>query len=295
MASKQEQLAAVVKENAELAAAVSRQTVNKADVDRMVAERTKLKEILEAVGGQREGLQRRLVEEELGVEHQLEALEATVQAYNTRADRLQLIPATAKRADGVTYEIHVNRGAPCASDVISVDLKAVVRPGLGRLCELYRCKARELAADALRLQEQLDAGREAISERAEDNLSLEAQVRKLDAQFRQVKEVVEAGVRQTASQAERVKEEVAALRNAVSANLADSEERVRGAQSEYEALCKACEGEVQRLQVELNEGLEAILNHKLLLRKLLDFTLTEMKAVASGVAAVRVPACPAAV
>lgn len=135
-----------------------------------------LQDILDSVTSQREALERRVHEEELAMEHCLEALEATVQQYNTRADRLQLIPATAKRADGISYEIHTNRSAPSPADVINVDLKAVIKPGLQRLNERYRSKARELGADALRLQEQVDAGREAMTERTEDNLNLESQV-----------------------------------------------------------------------------------------------------------------------
>lgn len=57
------------------------------------------------------------------VERALKSLEASVQTYNTIADRLQLIPATAKRAERITYEIFVNRAVSSTSDLISVDLK----------------------------------------------------------------------------------------------------------------------------------------------------------------------------
>ena len=39
------------------------------------------------------------------------------------ADRLALIPATAKRAEGVNFEVRLDRGAPSASEMINVDLK----------------------------------------------------------------------------------------------------------------------------------------------------------------------------
>lgn len=60
----------------------------------------------------------------LQVERALKNLEASVAGYNTAADRLQLIPATAKRAERIGYEITVNRQA---ADLLSVDLK--VRDG----------------------------------------------------------------------------------------------------------------------------------------------------------------------
>ena len=46
------------------------------------------------------------------------------------ADRLALIPATAKRAEGVNFEVRLDRGAPSASEMINVDLK------VGRGCRL---------------------------------------------------------------------------------------------------------------------------------------------------------------
>ncbi len=57
------------------------------------------------------------------MERALEVLEAAVGAYNSQADRLALIPASAKRAEGVVYEVRVNRAAGSAGDLISVDLK----------------------------------------------------------------------------------------------------------------------------------------------------------------------------
>ena len=46
------------------------------------------------------------------------------QAYNMQADGLQLIPASAKRAAGIQYEIHLDRAGVTASELIDVDIKA---------------------------------------------------------------------------------------------------------------------------------------------------------------------------
>ena len=40
------------------------------------------------------------------------------------ADRLQLIPASAKRAEGVNFEVRLDRLASSAAEMINVDLKA---------------------------------------------------------------------------------------------------------------------------------------------------------------------------
>ena len=46
-----------------------------------------------------------------------------MQTYHTAADRLQLIPASAKRAAGIQYEISLDRSGTTASELINVDLK----------------------------------------------------------------------------------------------------------------------------------------------------------------------------
>ncbi len=46
-----------------------------------------------------------------------------MQDYHSLADRLQLIPATAKRAEGIHFEVRLDREAATASEMITVDLK----------------------------------------------------------------------------------------------------------------------------------------------------------------------------
>lgn len=55
-------------------------------------------------------------------------------------------------------------------------VQGVVRPGLLSLRERYRLRGRELAEDGLVLREQLDAAREANSERLEELAALKRQV-----------------------------------------------------------------------------------------------------------------------
>ena len=56
-----------------------------------------------------------------------------LQAYNSTADRLQLIPATAKRAEGAQFEARIDRTGAAASEIVSLDLKGTVKPALTRL------------------------------------------------------------------------------------------------------------------------------------------------------------------
>lgn len=51
-----------------------------------------------------------------------------LQAYHTAADRLQLIPATAKHAAGVQFEVRLDRSGATVADIMSVDLKVTATP-----------------------------------------------------------------------------------------------------------------------------------------------------------------------
>lgn len=58
----------------------------------------------------------------------------------------------------------------------SLDLKGVVKPGLERLCEMYRTRASELSQDLISLREACVARAERNVEKKEENAALEGEV-----------------------------------------------------------------------------------------------------------------------
>lgn len=57
------------------------------------------------------------------LESVLNSLEERLRQYHACCHRLALLPATAKRAAGITYEMSVNRAAPTPQELISGDIK----------------------------------------------------------------------------------------------------------------------------------------------------------------------------
>ena len=55
--------------------------------------------------------------------NEIRGLEAGVSRYNQLAHRLKLVPASAKRADGVSYELRINRDASAPTEFSNLDLK----------------------------------------------------------------------------------------------------------------------------------------------------------------------------
>ncbi len=54
---------------------------------------------------------------------EVRSLEASATRYNQAAHRLKLLPALAKRADGVSFELRINREASAPSEFANLDLK----------------------------------------------------------------------------------------------------------------------------------------------------------------------------
>eukprot|EP00891_Asterochloris_glomerata_P003608 jgi/Astpho2/3608/e_gw1.00058.8.1_t len=268
--SKQQLLAAVEKDNSEMRVTVGQQTVNKDDVVRMNQEKTKQTEILSHASSQREALEGRVYEQEVALEHRFDELEAAVQAYYTSAERLQLIPSTAKRTAGVQYELQVNRGGATATEIVSVDFKGTVKPALGRLRDNLATRARELSQELLALQEKRDAGLDALTERTEDNAALETMVHRLEATLRGKRKALEVEVHATEAQAERLKGEVAALRSVACDTLAESEARMQELQAHCDSAVRSSEAEMQELHVNMSSALEVLFHHKLHIQQALD-------------------------
>ncbi len=62
--------------------------------------------------------------------------------YSSMAHRLQLVPATGKRAEGFNFETRLDRNATTSGSMISLDFKGIVKPTLQRIQEQYNAKAR---------------------------------------------------------------------------------------------------------------------------------------------------------
>lgn len=289
LASKKQQLADVLQDNDQLRGQIANQSLSRADVNRLLAERGKLKGVLDSVVGAREGLEKRAYDQELQVECSLKDLEESVRQYNLAAHRLALIPASAKRAGGTNFELSVARNEETPQGLVSADIKGCVKPGLVALRERYRGRARDLAEDGLGLAEQLDAAREAVRERAEDVANAQLQVQRLDATYRALRDELDGDMRATGDQAEKIKDEVSTLRNAAASGLADAEERMRAAVAEYEGLQRRCQSELESLRRASHQALDSMMQHRLDIRHALDEVRNAVADAARTAASVVVP------
>ncbi|GFH28760.1 uncharacterized protein HaLaN_27303, partial [Haematococcus lacustris] len=332
LGSKQEALAAVLRENEALRARVAAQPVNKADLNRMAMERTKQKEVLEAAESQAEQLEHTVHSQEVQATAVFgghgEGAFAAVIAITTIAITIIAITTIAITIIAITIIavtiIAIFITAITANVVIIIAIIAiiiiiiinirivaisiiaisiviiiaitiiaiitgVVRPGLERLCELYRTKAGQLGRDLLALREAATAGLEAVAERREENSNLEAQIARLEASLKIAREEQEGRVRGVSGRAERLAAEVDGLRATAGARAAEMEDRKSAVAAEVETLQRGYEAEVSRLRVELRGALEAMLQHRMYCQQRLEGAAAAVRAVQAQVSALPAP------
>ncbi|KAG1675041.1 hypothetical protein FOA52_002698 [Chlamydomonas sp. UWO 241] len=252
----------LAQENEVLRARIAAQPLSKADLHKMVLERNKTKEVLDAVSSQCEEMETKVHQQEVASVAEMRNLEASVSRYHQLCHRLKLMPASAKRADGTTYELRINRDASGPGDFANLDLKGAIRPALERLCDQYRTKAQQLSHDLLGLRENEACGRESIAERNEDNSALQQQTARMEAQLREAREYQDDRVREEGGRADLLKKEVSRLRSAASSLQAELEAHKRAAAEQLDSLQRACEADLARVKGELSAALEAMATHR---------------------------------
>eukprot|EP01137_Pigoraptor_chileana_P026347 Opistho-2@7459 len=258
----EKELATHISERARLQDILDHQEMSAADVERINMEKAKLEESLRSVGAQREAAERDIWEREMSASKKLEQLEASVNAYHKLAERLQLLPSTATNAHGVNYELHLNPHAPRPEQVLSVDLKGVVKPSLIRLKESIHTRIAEAQEQLLVIQERHDQISDASTERADEVGLLENKVKKMEAQYAEEKETLSAEYKERAEDIAALEREVQRLRQAAEKGLHDSVRSLQKLRTEYEELQGKCRHERDEANVLVVKTLELVTAHK---------------------------------
>jgi kinetochore protein NDC80 len=236
LTSLQTEISMVEEENESLRQRIAAQTVHPADVIRMNQEKSKLQASLDDVRHQKENFESNSDSTEVELKAKFDDIEDKVSQYMSLAHRLQLVPATGKRAEGFNFETKLDRSATTSGSMVPLDFKGMVKPTLLRIQEQYNSKARSLVKEELAQTEKMDTMQERITKHAEENLLREKEVQSLENQYRMIKQELEHEVASALAQVEGLASEVATIRGACDAGLLESEERLLHVTGQYEAL-----------------------------------------------------------
>lgn len=278
-ASLREQLAACLQENEAVRQTVAEQAYDQHDVLRMNHERAKLEELLASAAAGREAHERGLSDQELHCERKLNDLDGALQVYHSAASRLQLIPASAKRAGGVQFEAVLNRTAQSHAELVNIDLKGVVKGALVHVRDTTSARARHLAEELLALGERLDASNHCLTERAEESATAATQVGVQERNLTAAKEATDRQLAEAGAQADAVRAQVAQLCSSSTINPLDSQQAISTLQVKYREMCAHNAEELRLLHQDLGTAGDMLRSHKASITSVVESTVAHVTAV----------------
>ncbi|GAQ91593.1 Centromere-associated protein HEC1 [Klebsormidium nitens] len=262
LAAKRTELAAVAAENQDLTARVAAQSINAEDVARMSKEKLKVEEVLRTVTAQKDRLEKDVWQAEVQLSRHLEELEGAVRSYHAAGDRLKVLPSDAKRAGGLQFELTLHARAARPEDMLSGDLKGVIKPALAAIKDAYTSKTRAAQAEVLGLAEAQDGSEEAVSEKQDAVAQREAALRKVEAACRAEKERGEGEVRGMAAEVAATEELLQQLGSSTGADLHHADQRHQALVAELAEVRAGAAAEREAVTGQVLAALDLLMSHK---------------------------------
>ncbi|KAI5838639.1 HEC/Ndc80p family-domain-containing protein [Morchella snyderi] len=280
------ELLAAEEEKAALQAAVDRQGLTPADIDRMTTERDKLTKGLSAISARVGETRQKLAEREGAATSALEALERAVARYNTLAYQIGLVPASAPNAGGREFEIVVaplaggeearllvaDAAAAAAGTTVGWqagavvgggrDLRHEVRPALMELRREIAGRIHEAQDEGIRTQEAIDRVTEALAEKADEVDTLHARVQSAVGEYQEIKDNIAVEGNASNAEIEKLEKELAGMRVGMREGVLAVEQRVQGVMIERDQLAHAAQALRERFHGEVDRILNDIIKFK---------------------------------
>ena len=257
--------------NSELRDKISKQDVNLKDVEKMLVERKSKDEQMNAVSRAKAAAEREALETEVVVERKLEEVETIVRQYNALADRLQLVPASSKRAAGVYYELRFHQRATTTAEMVSVDLRNTIKPALVNLRETYQTRIRECGERLASAQEATDEAAARVAARREENQGLEEKIRELEAEYQRRTNDADAEVDRLSAETGAYKAVAEKLRSRVAAELVQVQDAVKDVEAERAAAAETHAKEQSALNEDLLAAADLLIAHKQALQDIISW------------------------
>lgn len=105
------------------------------------------------------------------------------------ATKLKLLPMSAKHAGGRDFELRINRDATRFEELVTLDLKGVLKPKLRTIMDLSREKCESKQRQMIEEESRMNSKRDELSDQEEELQRLESELNKLEELYRVKKEV----------------------------------------------------------------------------------------------------------
>ncbi|CCG84885.1 protein of unknown function [Taphrina deformans PYCC 5710] len=194
-----------------------------------------------------------------------------VQTYNGIAYKIGIIPQTAPRARNTAFELDF--ASPLESNktwlgcqphkLVSVDLRAGVKPMLSQLRQDLGTEVHEHQNESIRLTELLDQVNEGLNDKKEELEALEARLGSTIEQFNEIKDTTTAESSASNAQAETLERDLAMMRNSAQNGLIQLDQRAQSVSIEYEQLVHSTNALREELIRDVVKTLDDVIQFKL--------------------------------
>ncbi|KAI8806344.1 HEC/Ndc80p family-domain-containing protein [Cladochytrium replicatum] len=252
--SSDDELAKLVEEKRRLQIIVDAQEMSPADVERMTSEREQLGQALKLQTAQTKEKMETFLKMEISGQKIVDQLEKQIQSFNSYAYRLQLteiIPSGALGVPGTPQLIAIAMGGLTTvpelefraqvarpDQIVSLDLKNVMRPMLIKLKSHFNASAHRVHEDSMAVQESLDRLAETYAERMEEVHNIENQKRKEEELYKEEKQMIAAQADASKDEIESLDQEIQHMRTDVRNELRLAQQKAARISADYEELLK---------------------------------------------------------
>lgn len=206
-------LANVDREVEELRQRIATQELSPEDVRRLSEEREHIEDALSSAQDGRAALEHKVHEAEKLLRSKVLDLEEVMRTYRSLGEDLQLLPDTARNAQGKNLDLDIDTRAKKRADLVRCDIRGDILPVLKSLRIDLTDATNGIKDECSLVGEEVDEVEGQIGELEERGLSLENRIQRADDLYRREKEVHEAALASHTEEATELEERLLACRD----------------------------------------------------------------------------------
>lgn len=255
-----------------LSKTVETQELSPEDVSKMVAERERLEEQQQHASENRQAVQRKVWECETKLRDDVQTLEDSARAYNSIAEDLKLVPATARNSKGKNLSLVVDINAKSGSGLLKTDVQKDIVPHLASTKQELDSTSSNIRNELLAETEQMEEIEQSKSELSDQRNSAEAKAKRAEDAYKREKGALNEVIALQTKEQEEMEQRLSNMRDS-----AADDARAKAATrriSEAKASAAAAREEHARQKEEINNSVMEVVagcaSHRELVRGRLD-------------------------
>lgn len=196
-----------------LRAKIASQELSPEDVRRMLEEKEHLQDSLRTASDNNSVMAKRVWETETLLREKVTSLEDLNREYTMLAEDLELLPATARNAQGRDISLHIDIRAKKRSDLLQSDVRGMIQPFLQQLKLEVNASTAELQGDAMAIADDIEEVEVQAAKLREEQTVVESKLRRVEEAYRREKEALEAMVAAHDSEMDKLEAKLLRLRD----------------------------------------------------------------------------------